>query len=109
MQRSNFISLCREVLGERNSQNAKWGEQNHPDGTGHFTLIEEADLARARCERAFNEGVGTWRHILNEEVTEAFAESDTEKLREELVQVAAVTVAWIEAIDRRENGKDASS
>ena len=31
-----------------------------------------------------------------------FAEHDPEQLRKELLQVAAVAVAWIEAIDRRE-------
>ena len=33
-------------------------------------------------------------------VGEAFAESDPDKLRTELIQVAAVAVAWIESIDR---------
>jgi hypothetical protein len=42
-----------------------------------------------------------WVDILEEEVAEAAAESDPAKLRAELVQVAAVAVAWIEAIDRR--------
>ncbi|MFI1165600.1 hypothetical protein ACH4UM_18790 [Streptomyces sp. NPDC020801] len=36
-----------------------------------------------------------------EEALEALAEDDPGKLRAELVQVAAVAVAWIEAIDRR--------
>jgi hypothetical protein len=47
------------------------------------------------------EGTTTWKHILREEFLEAMAEEDPEQLREELVQVAAVAVAWIEAIDRR--------
>ena len=34
--------------------------------------------------------------------TKALAEVEPAKLREELIQVAAVAVAWIEAIDRRE-------
>lgn len=42
-----------------------------------------------------------WRHILDEEVAEALAETDPERLRAELVQVAAVAVQWIEALDRR--------
>lgn len=39
--------------------------------------------------------------ILDAEVCEAFDESDSKKLRANLVQVAAVAVNWIEAIDRR--------
>ena len=42
-----------------------------------------------------------WDGILLEEVYEAFAEEDPIKLRSELVQVAAVAVQWIAAIDRR--------
>jgi hypothetical protein len=61
-----------EVQDERRRQDAKWGEQNHPDGT-----------------------------IALEEVFEALVETDPAKLRDELLQVAAVAVAWVEAIDRR--------
>jgi malonyl CoA-acyl carrier protein transacylase len=43
----------------------------------------------------------TWEHILTEEHYEAMAEEDPTRLREELIQVAAVAVAWVEAIDRR--------
>jgi hypothetical protein len=39
--------------------------------------------------------------VLNEEVAEAFAESDPAKLRAELLQVAAVCAAWIYDIDTR--------
>lgn len=87
------------VYAERVRQVEKWGEQNHPDGTHHSPI--HADMVRRDCERAFRDGRGTWRHILSEEVAEAYAETDPEKLRAELVQVAAVAVAWVEAIDRR--------
>lgn len=92
------------VYSERGRQDARWGEQNHPDGTGSDLDRRLAVQARSRCEQAFAEGKGTWRHVLAEEVGEAFAESDPESLRAELVQVAAVAAAWIEAIDRRLDG-----
>lgn len=94
-----------EVYAERERQHAKWGEQNHPNGTAYpnaETAISMADSARRHCDMAFRHGGGTWRHILDEEIYEAYAEVDPVKLREELVQVAAVTVAWIEAIDREQ-------
>jgi hypothetical protein len=47
----------------------------------------------------------TWAHILTEEFYEALAEADPEKLREELVQVAAVAVAWVECLDRMRRGR----
>jgi len=104
--------VLEEVSQERVRQDAKWGEQNHPDGTGddwamcsgqHIGWAEEAaDDARRRCQEASTKPWGdTFALILNEEVAEAFAESDPSRLREELLQVAAVAVNWIEAIDRR--------
>lgn len=90
-----------DVRKERASQDEQWGEEDHPDGTGTLVWQREAGLVRRRTEQRFADGRGTWLDILAEEVTEAFAESDPYKLREELVQAAAVAVGWIEAIDRR--------
>ena len=89
-----------EVLVERARQDAKWGQQNHPNGTGGPGLGERAVLARNWCQRLAAEGNCTWMAILEEEITEAYAERDPEKLRSELVQAAAVIAAWIECIDR---------
>jgi len=89
-----------DVLAERKDQDEKWGEQNHPDGTGTAYRVD-AQFARRACEDAAALGQVTWRHILAEEVFEALAETDPERLREELIQVAAVAVSWVEAIDRR--------
>lgn len=89
-----------EVSDERGQQDAQWGEQNHPNGTGILGDRERADSARHVCDVMFRSGMGTWRDILHEEVQEAFAEHDPAKLREELIQVAAVAVAWVESIDR---------
>ena len=94
-------AVCFEVMRERERQHAKWGEQNHPDGTGLNEIhAERAEVAKHVCQSAFAAGEGTYMDILHEEVCEAFAESDPAKLRAELVQVAAVAVAWIEKIDR---------
>jgi hypothetical protein len=90
-----------EIQAERERQDAKWGEQNHPDGTGSRDQQAAAGLARSWCQDAFGSGYGTWSDVLAEEVAEANAESDPAKLRAELIQVAAVATAWIAAIDRR--------
>lgn len=92
-----------EVLAERVTQDAKWGEQNHPDGTGSASDALIRDQLRKQCDHAAELGECTWKKILHEEVYEAFAEKDPQRLREELIQVAAVAVAWVEAIDRRAN------
>lgn len=91
-----------EIRAERARQDERWGEQNHPDGTdGGLFFAERRDYHRRVCQEYAAVGGLTWRHILDEEVHEAYAETDPAKLRRELVQVCAVAVAWIEAIDRR--------
>jgi hypothetical protein len=110
-----------EVRAERVRQDAKWGEQNHPSldralmerpgGCASSRMCEEYEIpdeerAKFLCNDSFRAGCGTFAHILVEEVSEAISAGvDSEAaLREELVQVAAVAVGWIEAIDRRAKG-----
>ena len=115
MSRTEDVLARREILGqirlERERQHALWGEQNHPsvpregpevafdDGEPSILLCDDSDSQKA-CDRAFREGSGTWAHIAVEELSEAVYAKDETKRREELVQLAAVCVAWIEAIDR---------
>ncbi|MEV7867447.1 NUDIX hydrolase [Streptomyces sp. NPDC088124] len=93
-----------EIADERRRQDDKFGEQNHPAGTGQHPETVDADVARMACQQAAEGGYLDWMHILREEVAEAFAESDPARLRAELVQVAAVATAWIESLDRRPTG-----
>jgi len=99
--------VLQEVLAERIRQDEKWGEQNHPDGTGtddNWTgtpFDVAADFHRRECQGAAARGEVTWAHIALEEDYEAYAETDPVKLRAELIQSIAVKVAWVEAIDRR--------
>lgn len=103
MNDSGFIKVIKvlaEVGNERESQESKWGQQNHPSGTGHVGSQFLCKYYRDITDNNAKEGTITWLDILREEVYEAFAETDPVKVREELVQVAAVAVAWVEAIDR---------
>ena len=93
-------TVLADIRAERARQDAKWGVQNHRDGTGLPGDAMIARNAKADCDRATRNGTLTYRLILAEEVAEAFAERDPMKLRAELAQVAAVAVAWIEKIDR---------
>ncbi|MFI0406626.1 hypothetical protein [Actinomadura sp. 3N508] len=101
---STFTAAEREVRAERERIQARWGEQNHPDGTGGLLAAAHRDTSRECCQRAAAAGNVTWRLILAEEVAEAFAEDDPGQLRGELVQAAAVVLEWIDAIDRRNTG-----
>lgn len=94
-------AVLNDIFTERERQQEKWGEQNHPDGTGEGWYVEKATYARWDAEWAVANGNLSWLLILREEFYEAMAESDPTRLREELIQVAAVAVAWVEAIDRR--------
>lgn len=91
-----------DIVQERVCQDAKYGTQNHPDFIPGFQPKYREfvrDHATEDCERA---NPRTWEHILQEEVLEALAcGSDLVHLRRELIQVSAVCVAWVEAIDRR--------
>jgi hypothetical protein len=71
------------VLAERTRQDAKWGQRTH--------------------------AWGIWLTILMEEIGEASeamldTPKDRDRVRAELVQVAAVAIAWIEAMDRARGG-----
>lgn len=94
-------AFAQEIDAERARQLAKFGDQQHPDGTGNKSQQDDAVQARRWCEAAFGSGYGTWADVLAEEVAEANAERDPAKLRAELIQVAAVCAAWIYAIDQR--------
>ena len=97
-----LIALLAEVAAEMAWQDERWGEQNHPDGTCLAEDIRIAETAKSRNDYFVEQDVLTWRDILWEEVAEAFAEKDPDRLREELIQVAAVATQWAAAIDRRE-------
>ena len=100
--------VLRQVGDERAAQDARWGQQNHPDAPPHSLgfdrrdAVTKADWWKKENDYRVRAGKIAWDGILLEEVFEALAETDnTERLREELVQVAAVACAWVEAIDRR--------
>jgi hypothetical protein len=98
------MSITDEIQDEIDRQDARWGEQNHPDGTGLTNDRELADTVRHFTDWMASTGNLTWRDVLWEEVREAFAETDEDLLREELIQVAAVAANWVNAIDRRRRG-----
>lgn len=95
------LRVLSDVIAERQRQHARWGRQSHPDGTGGLAAVQQREAAQRYCDELSVAGLLTWRAILEEEVAEAIAEVDHDRLREELVQVAAVAVQWIEALDRR--------
>jgi hypothetical protein len=104
-----------EIYQERLKQDNKWGEQNHPcldqvllnrpGGCTPQRMCENYEIPTEERAKyltdicAQDESI-TYAHIAIEEMCEAVSQFDTVKRREELVQLAAVVVAWIEKIDR---------
>lgn len=82
------------VDAERQRQIAKWGDMSYyPDGTGRPGDEHLANYFRTVCQANGRAG-DNWRDIAAEEVAEAFAETDPDRLETELVQAAAVLQAW---------------
>lgn len=77
------------VVMERAKQDAKWGEQNHPDLEWFAILMEEVGEA-AQCISEV--------HINPTDKSDEYYDL----LEYELIQIAAVAVAWVECIRRRE-------
>lgn len=105
------MKVLKDVLLERFNQFTKWGEQNHPSFPAEVLNHREdwkkmEDFARRICDAATKAGTLSWMDILNEELHEAYAADNNERLREELVQLAAVAVAWIDSLDRGGVGVD---
>ncbi|MCZ2837171.1 hypothetical protein [Modestobacter sp. VKM Ac-2985] len=117
-------NVIEELLAERARQDAKWGEQNHPDlrpGLAHYLglpaghtpdVVDVADYyglptsdeAKILTDTTAAEGNGSWVAIATEELAEAleaFALGDELAGRAEVVQLAAVCIQWVQAIDRR--------
>lgn len=116
-----FGHALAEIRAEATRSIEKHGEQGHlPMGTGPETLplavmphigdmrphVSAESLAvratldtKAHSQNEGGDGTVTWWHILREEVFEAAAEDDPAALRAELVQVAAVALKMIDALD----------
>jgi len=76
-------SILEEINKERERQDKKWGEQNHDMADWYTILGEEVgEVGKAICE-----------HKLQKIYAAA-------RIREELIQVAAVAVNMIESYDR---------
>jgi malonyl CoA-acyl carrier protein transacylase len=95
------ILILGEVAGERRRQEERFPGQDLPDGTGGVGHGLYADVIRTGVDEAAADGTLTWWDVLHEEWAEAGAEAAPQPLRAELIQVAAVAVRWVEAIDRR--------
>lgn len=107
------MAVLQEVIRERVRQTEKYGDNaDLEDGTGPetrwllpFTTASaseiEGELRADYVDFEGDAGKPTWVHLIREEVAESFQERDPKRLAEELIQVAALCVSWVEKIDAR--------
>lgn len=88
-----------DIATERRAQHEQWGDQVLPMGTGPGYADYACHYREVVTFRA-EDGTLTYRDILLEEIFEALAEEDPMKLKDELIQVAAVAVKMVELINR---------
>lgn len=102
---SGMNETMRAIKDEVTSQFLTWGQQNWPStpqGKQPRYMIPAEHTAKVECEKARLNDRMTWAHILVEEVAEACNAESPAHMVEELVQVAAVAVSWIDSIQRNE-------
>lgn len=98
------IIALKAVEAEMSRQQELWGFHDHPNGTSN-DFITHSRHFRIACADAFENGNGTWADILTEEFYEVLAEEDPQKLKEELIQLAAVAVNWASVIELKQAGE----
>jgi hypothetical protein len=107
-------SIYTEIIEERQKQDIKWGQQNHPivshldTYSNGLPILSDYDIcneerAKFLCNWNAQMGSLTWGHIIIEELVEAMSAKTKEEMRTELIQCAAVIIAMIESLER--NGK----
>lgn len=117
VRQARLHRIAAEALQEVQRAEAKHGRQSGiPDGTGPDVQIpqvqgriepvavtnhEWAQRCKYDTDKNAHEGRVTRLDILLEEVAEASAEDALPVLREELIQVIAMGIAWVADIDER--------
>jgi ubiquinone biosynthesis protein UbiJ len=98
-QTDSLTRVLGDVAAERTRQDAKYGPEVLEHGTGGMARIAIRDRLQRITATATSAGTVTRGQILQTECAEALAEEDPIALREELVQVAASAVAFVQQLD----------
>ena len=101
--RPGLAGIFDEISVQRSRQRTAYGadETTLPDGTGQYPETIDADTTRMACDQAAEGGYLDWLHVVRTAAGQAYAESRPTELRPLLVELAAFTAGWIQAIDLR--------
>jgi hypothetical protein len=100
------LSVLTDVLQERFADHARFAEQVYEDGTDLFYATRALGADKAIAQHREQETL-TWLGLLDQAVAHAACETDPWHLRAELLGVASLVVAWLEALEGREAGSGA--
>lgn len=92
--------LLQEMLAERDRQAGRFPAQRLPLGTGREHWHRLATHMKDAIRRSVEDGTLTWADVLREEMYEVLAETDPQRIRKELIQLAAVALRVVEDIDQ---------
>lgn len=110
-----MVNVIIDLVRRREAQEERYGHLNDllVDGTGpdvqwlpagvEFNAQQIQQWFRRDYEAQFDEEarLPSWMHLVREEIAEAFEQSDPERLEDELLDVAALCVSWIERLRKR--------
>lgn len=100
-----LFSVLLDLLKVRYCSDCKYKTVTHyldkSDGTGGSDARAFLEIARGELTRYADRDAIPWRALLECEVAETFAETDPQRLEDELLDVANVATKWAQAIRLR--------
>lgn len=97
----NTPAAVADVLAEFGRLAESYGTTDRRNGTNAHDFGQRAEQAAGVVVRARQKGRLSWRHVLAEQYWAVLAETDRAALRQQLVRLAAHTLLWVVALDRR--------
>ena len=111
------LGVVSDVLVERATMLSRWGDPSYPSVAGLSYSVEARvglydlptpEKARAETEGLRGSGDLDWATISVQSLSDAVSASDETARRIEVVQLAAVALAWVEDIDRQRRAAEAA-
>lgn len=96
-----FAGICARINARREVQKEQWNGTEFADGikSDFMPMVKQAKLLLAIMEEM--NLPPTWVHLVMESAVEASSEPDPDLLENDLIELAARVVGWLEAIEKR--------
>jgi hypothetical protein len=90
-----------DLLAALSQARARAPEPDLPDGCGAVLAAEAAAVAAELAADHRQSGRLSWTQLMEQAVHHTYAQTSPARLREALLGVAATSITWIQALDRR--------